>query len=172
MARRSYLPLIALTALTVVVPSGSASACSCVPLSPEAVRAADGAAIAKLLRVAPQGDGRDAVFTYRIERVFEGRHRLDRDRIRVHGGLDSAACGLPLRKRRYGLVLDRADRRWTASLCSVTTPQGLRALAAGGGPARKAVPAPAVGRYCGGTRRYGSAKRAISPKAGAATVPP
>ena len=130
MARRSYLPLIPLTALAVVVPSGSASACSCVPLSPEAVRAADGAAIAKLLRVAPQGDGRDAVFTYRIERVFEGRHRLDRDRIRVHGGLDSAACGLPLRKRRYGLVLDRADRRWTASLCSVTTPQGLRALAA------------------------------------------
>ena len=65
MARRSYLPLIALTALTVVVPSGSASACSCVPLSPEAVR---------------------------------------------------------------------ADRRWTASLCSVTTPQGLRALAAGEDP--------------------------------------
>jgi hypothetical protein len=144
--RRRQLPAIgAIAAFVWLAAAGQAGACSCLPLTPETVEQADAAAIATLVDVRQDGgQARVGVFTYDVGRVLEGRRRLDRDRIRVRSPLDSAACGLPRAKGRYGLVLNRHRGRWSSSLCTVTSPEGLRALASGESPRRP---------YCWGIRR-------------------
>lgn len=148
MSSRRALASIALTAAFALVPVSSAAACSCVPLSPETVRGADAAAIAQLVDVTPLADGRSGRYTYDVRRVLIGEGRLDRNRVRVVASLSSAACGPPQQKRRYGLVLTRMRHRWSASLCSITSPKALRALAAGERPN-----AAAQRRYCWGMPR-------------------
>jgi hypothetical protein len=123
--------LLGLGAAVALLAPASALACSCIPLSPERVQEADAAVIAELKRVRADDGALTGTFVYRVRRALVGS-RLERgDRLRVSSHLDGAACGLSQDPRRYGLVLDRGDGRWSASLCSETTPEALRALLSG-----------------------------------------
>ena len=133
MARR-FLSAIVLAAAVGLLAPGAAAACSCVPLSPERVREADAAVIAKLKRVRTDDSGVEGTFVYRVQRALVGERLEQGDRFRVESHLGSAACGLSQAPRRYGLVLDRHRGRWVSSLCSETTPEGLRALVRGQRP--------------------------------------
>ena len=128
---RQLLSTIAIGAAVALLAPASAVACSCVPLGPAAVRGADAAVIAKLKRVRADEDGSEATFVYRVRHALVGRRLAEGDRLKVRSALDSAACGLPRERRRYGLVLGRSHGRWSASLCSQTTPKALRKLARG-----------------------------------------
>jgi hypothetical protein len=130
MARTTLATIVLAAAVSLLAPA-AALACSCVPLSPERVQEADAAVVAQLKRVRADDGAVRGVFVYRVRRALVGS-RLDRgDRLRVRSHLDSAACGLSQEPRRYGLVLGRENRRWSASLCSETTPEALRALVRG-----------------------------------------
>jgi hypothetical protein len=130
MSRTCLAPIAAVAAVALLAPA-VALACSCVPLSPERVREADAAVIAELKRVHVDEGAVRGTFVYRVRKALVGS-RLERgDKLRIRAHLDSAACGLSTAQRRYGLVLERHDGRWTSSLCSETTPDALRALVRG-----------------------------------------
>ena len=142
-----------------LLPAASASACSCAPLTRASYEAADAAVIARLVEVVPVGsqasragepvgigEGR---FKYRVRRVFKGPDSLHRGkRFTIRSSMSGASCGLPQRRKRYGLLLERDRRRhrWTASSCSVTSPSEMRRLAADDGLFRATrCPEPARG---------------------------
>lgn len=149
------LPRVALLGLTMLgllaFPAG-ASACSCAPPAPgesraeqlrEEIRRGDGAIVGRLLSVRPDTGGPgDVWFRYRILMVVKGKPRLRRGAVvAVRSGGDGATCGLPQDEgRRYGLVLDRLQRRWWGNLCQVYGPRLMRAQAEGDG-SRAAEPA-------------------------------
>lgn len=129
---RRALALSGLPLLIALAVPGGALACSCAPSSLEERLANSDAAInARLLHMESTGDfsGR---FTYKINAVFKGRARFDLredERITINAGTDSASCGLPTRKRVYGLLLYRSQGALTANLCTLAGPQRLREAA-------------------------------------------
>ena len=142
MLRRTAFAL-SLTVLSAagLVGAASASACSCAAIAPETrFEQSDAAVIARLVEVVPRGE-QVASFRYRVREVFKGGRRIEEGRlISLRASTSSAACGLPKEEgRRYGLFLRRAGDHWSASLCDVTTPRGMRE-AAGAGRASRARP--------------------------------
>lgn len=112
--------------------AGSALACSCVRSTPaESLARSDAAVVARLLAVEPRGPGQ-AVYRYRVLRVFRGPEAIERgSTLRVRGSRGGAACGLPERTgARLGLFLHRDRSHWTGSLCGVLAPRRLREAAA------------------------------------------
>jgi hypothetical protein len=89
----------------------------------EAMRQADAAIVGELIEVVPR-DGLRSDYRYRVQRVYKpGRGIRTGGTILVRSATDSAACGLPPRTgRRYGLLLARAEDRWTSGLCGLLTP--------------------------------------------------
>ncbi len=120
---------------TLLAAPASASACSCARTSPEeALRGSDAAVIAKLRKVTPRNEDQNgrADFTYRIRRVFKGRQQYELHagrKLVIESYLSSATCGLPQRKRLYGLLLYETRRGLSSNLCSLMTPKRLRRTA-------------------------------------------
>ncbi len=142
---------IAIAAVAVVliglVFAGSALACSCARSTPaESLARSDAAIVGRLLAVEPRGPGQ-AVFRYRVLRVFRGARAIERgSSLRVHGTRSGAACGLPERTgARLGLFLRRDRGRWTGSLCGVVSPRLLREAAKGSGANASAAPVHCAG---------------------------
>jgi hypothetical protein len=122
-----------LVAFVLLVAPTSARACSCAAIDNETrFRLRDGAIIGKLLKVVRHG--RAADFRYRIKEAFKARRRFQvGELLTIRAASDGAACGLPQGVgRNYGLFLRRADGRWLASLCDVTSPRTMREAAANG----------------------------------------
>lgn len=141
---RRVLALSALPVLiALVVPSG-ALACSCAARDePLSLKGFDAAVTARLLdveRTDPQGFA--ATFTYRITRVWKGRHRYDlREgrKLEIESEVSGAACGLPTdRGRRYGLPLYRSRGQLESNSCVVVSPQEMRRAGMARGSQRRA----------------------------------
>jgi hypothetical protein len=116
-------PLIAaaIAVLGALVFTGSAQACSCAPLpSGEAMRRADAAISGRLLEVVPRSR-LQAVYRYRVRRVYKNGRGIRRGQIvSVRGARSSAACGLPRQTgRRYGLLLSWQRGGWSSGLCAL-----------------------------------------------------
>jgi hypothetical protein len=88
--------------------------------------------IARLVAIRNKSD-QSGDFVYRVKRVFRGKGRWDpEDRLIIRSSLEGSACGLPHRRKRYGLFLDHrlhGENRWDASLASVVTPREMRRAA-------------------------------------------
>jgi cyanophycinase-like exopeptidase len=141
----STVALVVLGGLVVVA---SASACSCAPTKPdEALRESDAAIVGRLVEVMPRGSLR-AEYRYEVQRVYRGRHAIQRGQmLDVRSARRAAACALPRRLgHRYGLFLARAGDRWTSGICGVIAPRKLdeaarrRGHRAGGGARTSAGP--------------------------------
>jgi len=123
--RRTFAAVVVLGAL---VPAGSAQACSCAQVAPkDSLRQADAAIVGKLVEVVPRG-GLRADYRYRVQHVYKsGKGIRPGKTISVRSATDSAACGLPEEiDRTYGVLLSRAESRWTSGLCGVLTPELMR----------------------------------------------
>ena len=122
--------------------AAAAQACSCLAIAPETrFEQSDGAVIGRLVEVVPRSE-QVATFRYRVREVFKGGRRIEEGQLlSLRSSTSSAACGLPKREgRRFGVFLRRENRHWSATLCDVTTPQGMRAAAAAAGQASRASP--------------------------------
>ncbi|HEX5927768.1 MAG TPA: hypothetical protein VFY48_00045 [Solirubrobacterales bacterium] len=129
-------------ALLGLVDAGGALACSCLRSTPaESLARSDAAIVGRLLAVEPRGAGQ-AVYRYRVLRVFRGARQIERgSSLAVHGNRGGAACGLPERTgARLGLFLERARGRWSGSLCGTVSPRRLREAAQGTRAAASADP--------------------------------
>lgn len=111
----------AIVSLGVLVFAGSAQACSCAPTARgEAMQRADAAISGRLIEVVPRGRVQ-AVYRYRVQRVYKhgGGLRLGRV-VAVRSARSSAACGLPKRTgRSYGLLLSWQRGGWSSGLCGL-----------------------------------------------------
>jgi hypothetical protein len=140
--RRAVVAL-ALSAACAAGLLGAASAlgCSCVAIAPETrFDESDAAVIVRLVEVVPRGQY-DRVLRYRVRQVLKGERRIDVGQVLTLPTQTNSSCALPHREgRRYGLFLRRVGRRWTATLCDVTTPEGMRDAAAAAGQAGRAGP--------------------------------
>jgi len=126
--RLRRLAIAAVVALGALVSAGSAQACSCAQIAPEdSLRQADAAIVGKLIEVIPRGELR-ADYRYRVQHVYKSGRGIRRGAtISVRSATDSAACGLPEETdRRYGVLLSRAEGRWTSGLCGVLSPELMR----------------------------------------------
>src|SRR4051794_29744452 len=95
----------ALVMLGALAFAASAPACSCAPMKPsEALRQSDAAIVGRLVKVVPRGALR-AVYRYEVQRVYRGRHVIERGKmLSVRSARRAAACALPRRLgHRYGL---------------------------------------------------------------------
>ena len=125
---RSIGAAVLVTAIALLGPEG-ATACSCAFVAPETMlEQADGAVIARLVRVGPTADPTD--FVYRTGRVYKGKPRLRRGRrLVVRSARSSATCGLSDEVGRLtGLFMDRQGGRWHSNLCREVTPAQMRSL--------------------------------------------
>lgn len=125
---RRLAPVAAIVVLGALLFSSSAQACSCAQIVPaDALRGADAAIVGKLIEVIPRSHLR-ADYRYRVQRVYKAGQGIRRGgTIAVRSAADSAACGLPTQSgRRYGVLLTRAEERWTSGLCGVLTPKLMR----------------------------------------------
>lgn len=135
-------PLL-ITALLLAAPE-FAAACSCVKRpAAELFAGSDAGVVARLVDVQaepqePSADGanpaaREGTFRYRVKRVYHGRSKLERgDLLSIKSSLDEATCGLPRKQdKRYGLLLQRRTRGWSANLCSVVSRKKMRRAARG-----------------------------------------
>lgn len=123
-------------ALLGLVDAGGALACSCLRSTPaESLARSDAAIVGRLLAVEPRGSGQ-AVYRYKVMRVFRGAKAIERgSTLGVHGTRGGAACGLPERTgARLGLFLYRDRNRWSGNLCGVVSPRLLREAAQGSRP--------------------------------------
>lgn len=114
--------------LGVLAFAASAQACSCArtPLS-SAMRDADAAIVGKLIEVVPR-DRLRADYRYRVQRIYKPGEGIRPDAVvAVRTSRSSAACGLPAQTgRSYGLLLTRAEERWSGALCGMFSPGQLR----------------------------------------------
>jgi hypothetical protein len=116
-----------------LVGAEQAMACSCIATSTrDALEQSDAALVGKLVEV-DRVSNDTLKLSYRVKRVFKGPPGLNRgDRLTLRSLDSEAACGLPHRRdKRYGLLLDRRNKRLTANLCSVVPPKKLRRAADG-----------------------------------------
>jgi hypothetical protein len=144
-ARR--LSVAAIVGLGLLAFAGSAQACSCAPMrAGDALRRADAAVVAKLLKVVPRDRSR-ADYRYLVQRVYKVDRGLERGAvISVRSARGGAACGLPEGiGRRYGLLLEAprggsgqagssgalGDASWLGGRCGVLAPGELQAAAGG-----------------------------------------
>ena len=111
----------------------SASACSCaLPQKPrQEIRAADAAVFVKVVKRTVAGSEGPYItgekLRYRL-RVIRDFKRNVPGRITVTGSSNSALCGLSLRRgQKVGLLLDKARRGYSGSLCGVRTLEHLEA---------------------------------------------
>ena len=118
-------------AVLVLLPVGSAAACSCAPQPPrESLREADGAVVGRLVKVLPHG-ALHAVYRYEVRHAYKGVMSGPGKMLDVHSSRRGAACALPRRiGRSYGLFLFRRNGRWFGGLCGAVAPGRLRAAAA------------------------------------------
>ena len=127
--------------LAALVSAAVASACSCIELTPKAVKKADARVIARLERVdvvpvvpvdptRPIPGSQEADFTYTVlEALGRGRPLVAGSTMTIHSNTGGASCGLPSGiGTSYGMVLSFEGGRWTSSLCTTTSPQRLRKL--------------------------------------------
>lgn len=115
----------------------AASACSCVmPGKPrKEIRAADAAAYVKVVKrtvtgsSGPYRPGKDV--RYRLRVVRDYKRNLPK-RITIASETDPGLCGLDLRRgQRVGLLLDRSEGGYGASICSVRSRKHLEEGARG-----------------------------------------
>ena len=142
MRRSAFVLSLTVASVAGLVGAAAANACSCAAVAPETkFRLSDAAVIARLVNVVPRG-GHVAVLRYRVREVFKGKNRIEEgQRLSLGSASSSAACGLPRAEgHRYGLFLSRTGDHWSATLCDVTTPEGMRAAAASTGQASRASP--------------------------------
>lgn len=112
--------------------AGTATACSCVRPDAGTFKHADGAIVAKLLRVEPIGDGRNSTYVYRVREAFKKRDRFESGQIRrIKSSSYGASCGIeePVGST-HGLFLYRSAGRWRSNLCLTTSTQRMRRIAA------------------------------------------
>ena len=104
---------------------------------------ADGAVVAKLLRVETVGDGLSSDYVYRITESFKRTKRFQPGQTRrIRSATDSAACGIaaPIGSTQ-GLYLYRErDGRLTSNLCSVTSANRIRRTAEAVGATTRSSP--------------------------------
>jgi hypothetical protein len=133
--RTAFVLSLTVASVAGLVGAALAQGCSCAAVAPETkFRLSDAAVIARLVDVVPRGE-HAAVFRYRVREVFKGKNRIEEgQRLSLRSATSSAACGLPHGEgHRYGLFLSRTGDHWSATLCDVTTPRGMREAAGGGG---------------------------------------
>jgi len=113
--------------------TAGAQACSCLELNPRAaLRQADAAVVARLVRVEPV-DHYGADYIYLVRRVYKGGKGIRAgETISVRSGINGASCGLPDDKVRwYGLFLSHGGDLWRGGLCGLAAPRELAAAAGG-----------------------------------------
>ena len=127
----SAVSLVALLGL-----AEQAAACSCAgPERPPSLEHEDAAITARLLEVEPDPAPGffDDVFTYKVRRVFKGRHEYELHhgvRVRIRATTGGASCGLPTRRDRvYALILYEWRRELHANLCTMVSRKYLRKAA-------------------------------------------
>lgn len=121
----------AIVVLGALLFSSGAQACSCIERTPrEALREADAAIVARLVRVVP-ANGYSADYRYLVRRAYKGGRAIRAgETISVRSGLNGASCGFPLDEDRwYGVFLSRSGNRWTGGLCGLVAPRQLSAAA-------------------------------------------
>lgn len=122
---------MAIVVLGALLFSSGAQACSCIERSPrQALREADAAVVARLVKVVP-ASGYSAQYRYLVRRAYKrGTGIQAGETISVRSGIDSASCGFPVDEDRwYGLFLYRSKNRWTGGLCGLVAPRQLSAAA-------------------------------------------
>lgn len=122
---------VAIVVLGALLFSSGAQACSCLEMSPRAaLRQADGAVSARLIRVDP-ADRYGADYLYRVRRVYKkGPGLQSGETVTVHSGINGAGCGLPRDKVSwYGLFLARRGSQWSGGLCGIAAPREIAAAA-------------------------------------------
>lgn len=124
---------LAIAAIAAMALSATASACSCAGRpGKETFRMADGAVVAKLLRVEPIGDGLSSDYVYRITESFKRTDRFQpRQTRRIRSATNGAACGIEASiGSTHGLYLTRDGAgRLTSNLCSITSANRIRRTA-------------------------------------------
>ena len=93
----------------------------------EYLERSDAAVIGRLVGVTPRGS-QAATYKYRVRLVVKASPSIHPGQLlSVQSVQDSATCGLPsIRRRSYGLFLDRFRGRWTSNLCNVISPDEMR----------------------------------------------
>jgi hypothetical protein len=122
----------AIVVLGALLFSSTAQACSCIERTPrQALREADAAIIARLVKVVP-ANGYSAEYHYLVRRAFKrGKGIRVGETVSVRSGVNGASCGFPIDEERwYGLFLYRSGNRWTGGLCGLVAPRQLSAAAA------------------------------------------
>lgn len=123
---------MAIVILGALLFSSGAQACSCIERAPrQALREADAAVVARLVKVVPT-NGYSAQYHYLVRRAYKGGKAVQAgETVSVRSGLNGASCGFPTdRERWYGLFLYRSENRWTGGLCGIVAPRQLSAAAA------------------------------------------
>ena len=113
--------------------TGSASACSCLPVNLERdLPRAAGAFVGALLerREPPpkpiQSSGDPVTLVFRVENVYKGDIE---NRVEVVTARDGASCGIEAAVgQRVGLLLDRDGDTWRGGLCGQVEPSAFLAL--------------------------------------------
>lgn len=122
---------MAIVVLGALLFSSGAQACSCIERTPrQALREADAAVVARLVKVVP-ANGYSAQYHYLVRRAYKrGTGIQAGETISVRSGINGASCGLPVDEDRwYGLFLNRSGNRWTGGLCGLVAPRQLSAAA-------------------------------------------
>lgn len=122
---------MAIVVLGALLFSSGAQACSCLERTPrQALREADAAVVARLVKVVPE-KGYSAQYHYLVRRAYKGGKSVQAgETVVVRSGINGASCGFPADKERwYGLFLDRSENRWTGGLCGLVAPRQLSAAA-------------------------------------------
>ena len=122
---------MAIVVLGALLFSSGAQACSCIERPPrQALREADAAIVARLVKVVP-ANGYSAEYHYLVRRVYKRATGIQGgETIAVRSGIDGASCGFPVDEERwYGLFLSRSGKRWTGGLCGLVAPRQLSAAA-------------------------------------------
>jgi hypothetical protein len=122
---------VAIVVLGALLFSSGAQACSCIERTPrQALREADAAVVARLVKVVP-ANGYSAQYRYLVRRAYKrGAGIRAGETISVRSGVNGASCGFPIDEDRwYGLFLYRSENRWTGGLCGLVAPRQLAAAA-------------------------------------------
>jgi len=119
--------IAAVVALGALVYAGSAQACSCTRIAPEAaIREADAVIVGRLIAVVPRNAYRSE-FRYEVVRSYKGGRAVRAGRtISVLSAPKGSSCGLPTELgRHYGLFLSRQEDWWRGGLCAAMAPRRL-----------------------------------------------
>ena len=122
---------VAIVVLGALLFSSGAQACSCIERTPrQALREADAAIVARLVKVVP-ANGYSAQYHYLVRRAYKGGKGVQAgETVSVRSGVNGASCGFPVDKEHwYGLFLYRSEKRWTGGLCGIVAPRQLSAAA-------------------------------------------